>query len=737
MSDSLRYEGPSVFYPLVNHPARTGAAAGGRLAPQQLGPYNQPPFSFLFVLSLKEVHMKAKLLGFSLCCSLWLPAAAAAQTSGAGSDALSPRNANYRIEVTLDPEEKTLDGKLTLTWTNIQPIAASDLWFHLYWNAWRNNRSTWLEEVRLRNGGRNRENPQPGDWSYSDVESVRLVPDVGVAPVDLTSEIRYASPDDGNPEDRTVMVVPLPDPVEPEAAAQVELTWKAKIPRTFARTGFRGNFFFMAQWFPKLAVLEPTGWNAHEFHAGTEFFSDYGEYDVSITVPSEYVVGATGVETDRQESEGETTYRFQQADVHDFAWTASPDYLVFEDRFDEAGLPPVDMRLLLQPEHLEQKDRHFDATRAALRNYGTWYGAYPYGHITIVDPAYGSGAGGMEYPTLFTAGTRFYNPFGGGSPEGVTVHECGHQFWYGIVGNNEFEHAWLDEGFNTFSTARTMDVTYGPSFYVRRYLNPRGTDALGGFLPVAFKDILRERAVSGNRLDGYREDATWDAQSTPTYKYFPATGGSQSYNKTALWLTTLERYLGWDTLQRIMSTFFERFEFHHPGPVDFFAVANEVSGQDLTWFFDQVYRSSNAFDYSIDSVKSDPVKVSGYVEKGGELVAPQEEDEDGEPDLYRTEVVVRREGGAVFPVEVLLAFEDGTEIRDEWDGKDRWKLYVEERSAKLRYAVVDPERKLMLDLYYTNNSKLLEPKAKLPARKWASKWMIWLQDLLATFAFFV
>ncbi|MGH9322306.1 MAG: M1 family metallopeptidase [Vicinamibacteria bacterium] len=649
-------------------------------------------------------------------------------------EALSPRNANYRIEVELDPETKTLTGKETITWRNIQPIEASDLRIHLYWNAWRNNRSTWLKEARLRRSGRNLEDPREGDWSYSDVESIRLIPDVGVPGIDLTSQVRFAAPDDGNPEDRTLLVVPLPEPVPPEGAAQVELTWKSRIPRTFARTGYRGNFFFVAQWFPKLAVLEENGWNAHQFHAGTEFFSDYGEYDVSITVPSDYVVGATGRETDRKDASGKTTYRYQQADVHDFAWTASPDYLVFERRFESPGLPPVDMRLLLQPEHLGQKERHFDATAAALENYGKWYGAYPYGHVTVVDPAYGSGAGGMEYPTFFTAGTRLFNPFGGGSPEGVTVHECGHQFWYGLVGNNEFEHAWLDEGFNTFSTARTMDVTYGPRSYVKRYLNPREADRLTGFLPVMFDDIRLDRVIGGDRLDDFREDATWDAQSTPTFRYFPATGGALSYDKTSLWLHTLERYLGWETLQRVMSTFFERWKFKHPTPEDFFAVANEVSGQDLTWFFDQVHRSSNDFDYAIDSVRSDPLKVTGYVEKGGELVHQEGEEK---PELHRTEVVARRLGSASFPVEVLLVFEDGTEIRDTWDGKDRWKLYVEEKPSKLKYAAVDPERKLVLDLYYTNNSKLVEPQSKLPARKWASKWMIWLQDFMATFAFFV
>jgi len=330
--------------------------------------------------------------------------------------------------------------------------------------------------------------------------------------------------------------------------------------------------------------------------------------------------------------------------------------------------------------------------------------------------------------------TRRFNPFGGGSPEGVTVHECGHQFWYGIVGNNEFEHAWLDEGFNTFSTARTMDVTYGNRTLVKRYLNPRGASRMGGFLPLMFHGIEIDRMVGGNRLDGYRAAATSDAQSTPTYLYYPATGGAHSYNKTGLWLSTLERTLGWDTLQKIMSTFFERYKFKHPEPQDFFDVVNEVSGQDLTWFFDQVYRSSNDFDYAIDRAMSEPLKVEGYAENGDELIHPEPSDEDSGP--YRSEVVVRRNGAAQFPVEVLMVFEDGSEVRRQWDGQARWKLYVEERPEKLRYAVVDPERKLLLDLYYTNNSRLVEPQGTLPARKWSSKWMIWLQDLLATFAFF-
>ncbi len=678
---------------------------------------------------------------------IWLVVGLSAATVAGEPAPLSPRNANYTIDVTLVPEARLLEGRQILTWRNIQSEPTDELWFHLYWNGWRNSRSTWMLENRLRRRRSPLKDARDGDWSFQQVDTIRLLPGDSAAArlepteeregvVDLTSTIRYEAPDDGNPDDRTVMVVDLPRPVAPGETVRVELEWRAKIPRTFARTGFRGDYYFLAHWFPKLGVFEGEGWNCHQFHAATEFFSDYGVYDVTMTVPERFVLGATGRLLNRgANDDGTVSYRHVQEDVHAFTWTVSPDFVERVRRFEREGLPAVDMRLLLQPEHLSQADRHFRATEAALEHYGRWYGPYPYGHITIVDPAWKSGSGGMEYPTLFTAGTRLFNPLGGGRPEGVTIHEAGHQFWYGIVGNNEFEHAWIDEGLNTFSTARVLDVEYGQSKLVERYLDPPGTK-FGGFLPWLFEDLPGTRAVQGNRVDRAVKSTvrTADPQSTPTYRYFPSEASNLSYGKTAQWLATLENHLGWETLRLILATFFERYQFAHPKLEDFFAVANEVAGQDLSWFFDQVHGQSLIFDYAVDSVKSFRAAPEGLVERDGRLVYSDGRG-DGER-LYRTEVVVRRHGGGVFPVEVLLVFEDDSEVRLPWDGRERWKLFAEERSSKLAYAVVDPDRVLLLDLLYTNNSKLRR-EDELAVEKWASKWTVWLQDLLMTFTFFI
>jgi hypothetical protein len=657
--------------------------------------------------------------------------ALAAEIAGEGR---SPRNANYTIDVRLDHESRMLHGSQTLTWTNLQERPTNRLWFHLYWNAWRNTESTWMREDRIRGRSDRGRDVDPEDWSYLEVDSVALAN----GGADLTRTMYFAFPDDRNVDDRTVMVVLLPAPVAQGETVRLEMEWRAKIPRTFARTGFRGNFYFLAHWFPKLGVYEAEGWNCHQFHAGTEFYSDYGVYDVSMTVPENFVLGATGRELERRANDdGTVTHRYVQEDVHAFTWTTSPDYVVVEDRFEHESLPSADIRLLMQPEHMAQAERHLAATKAAFEHYGTWFGPYPYGHVTVVDPAYGSGAGGMEYPTLFTAGTRRFNPAGGGNPEGVTIHEAGHQFWYGIVGNNEFEHAWLDEGLNTFSTGRTEDVAFGEPLYTQRFFQPPGIET-SGFFALLLRGFDHGGVPHLERVGRYRPDATSDPQAAPSYRYYPATGGSLSYSKTALWLATLENWLGWDTLQTILSTFFERWRFGHPTAEDFFAVTNEVTEADVTGFLRYVM-SSEAFDYAVESVDTFPAATNGWVKQGGSLILADEpaEDVEGEETLYRSEVVVQRRGGAIFPMEILMVFEDGNEIRRQWAGGSRWRLFVEEYPARLEYAVIDPDRVLALDVYPSNNSLQVVPESALPAWKWAARWTVWLEDFLSTFAFFV
>ena len=618
--------------------------------------------------------------------------------------ARSPRNANYDIDVRLDPAAHTIAGRETIRWRNISANPTRELQFHLYWNAWRNAESTWLRERRLSGVTAA---PRADASGSIDVSAIRLEQGSGTSPADLTSQMHFLAPDDGNKEDRTVMAVPLPYDVQPNATIQIEVEWKAKIPRPFARTGYIDDYYFFGQWFPKLGVLEDRGWNTHQFHAVTEFYSDYGVYDLRLTVPRGFVVGSSGQQTLRTDNnDGTTTHRYHGEDIHDAAWTASPKYREVTRRFQHPTLPPVDMRLLILPEHSGQEDRYFDSTAAALKYYGEWFGAYPYGYITIVDPAFQSQADGMEYPTLFTGRARWIAPKGVTVPEATTLHEAGHQFWYGIVGSNEFEHGWMDEGINTFSTARAIEPVYTPNFTERRYF--------GGFIPWVFRDLPVRREIDGNRLPGFRPAAEADAPATATYKYWPSTATLITYNKTALWLNTLERYLGWPVLREGMSNYFELYKFRHPYPEDFFAMVNEAAGKDMTWFFDQVYRSSNEFDYGVQEFTS--ARVGGN---------------------YRTIVVPRRFGEAIFPVDVETTFKNGEKVTEHWDGVERRTIYTYERPSQAVSVRVDPNRVLLLDTNYTNNTRTLQPRAREASLKWGLKWLVWLQDVMLTYASFV
>jgi hypothetical protein len=631
------------------------------------------------------------------------------RTSGSVPKPRSPRNANYTIDAKLDARGRTLAGRETIAWTNIANAGTRELRFHLYYNAWRNNQSTYVKEERLGGGWSGAFELENDELAAIDVTSIKATGGA-IAPVDLTMDMRFIAPDDGNGDDRTVMAVALPSAIQPGQSITLDISWTLKIPHAVDRTGAVGNYFFLGQWFPKIGVLEDGGkWNCHQFHATTEFFADYGVYDVRATVPRGWPLAATGDERERNDNADQTTtYRYYQEDVHDFAWTTSPDYLERRERFDNPGLPPVDMRLMLQPEHARQAERYFSAARAALRYYGEWFGPYPYGHLTIIDPAWQSRAGGMEYPTLFTGGTFWLSPATDFDSRDTVVHETGHQWWYGMVGSNEFEDAWLDEGINTYANARA-DAEAGFSSYslVRYYF--------GGFVPWVFKDVHWDRVTSGDYVSGYRGSPTVDIPSTPSYEYWPANPTPITYSKTALWLHTLERALGWPTMQQVLSAYFEKWEFRHPKPADFFAVANERSGRDLTPFFDQVYRGSSTFDYGVQSVQSTPAGK----------------------DAFHNEVVVRRYGDGIFPVTVLITFSDGAQTRVAWDGGARWKLISADHATKAVSAQVDPDQILVLDTNFTNNSYTTEPQGPRAATKWAAKWMVWLEDQLLTWAFFV
>jgi len=626
------------------------------------------------------------------------------------SAALSKHIVNYEIKATLIPQEKTIKGQEVLTWLNDSSVPVSELQFHLYLNAFKNSLSTVAKE----SGDPARGSKLPQDrWGSISVDKIQIL-----GGADVTPTMTYLQPDDHNPDDQTVMRVTLPAPVNPQEKIALTINFTSKLPKVRRRSGYAGDFFMASQWFPKIGVLMNGIWNCHQYHANSEFFADYGVFKVDITAPEKFVVGATGKRiAEKKSPDGNRTYTYYQEDVHDFAWTACPDFVEFKEKF-QMDNPKVDteMILLVHRAHLKQKDRFLRALKNAIEFYSQNYGPYPYGTITLVDPAPGgSAAGGMEYPTLFTSMTTSWMPKGVRMPEMVTIHEFGHGYWYGIVGSNEFEEAWLDEGINSYSEAKAMDRYYGAE------------GSMIDFLGIRIGEIAYQRisVVGSGKMDPVLKNS-WEYIS----------GGSYSlnvYNKAALMLLTLEKWLGEDVMANIMKTYFEKWKFRHPRSQDFVDVAEEVSGQDLKWFFDQVLRSPGKLDYAIGSLNSIAVRAPEGILDGRKPEAKDaREKAPAKPaaKLYRNEVVAVRFGDWIFPQEIVIVFENGDKVRETWDGKDRWKRFVYTRPVKLAYAQVDPDRKLLLDVNFTNNSMVLEPK-KAPVRKYALGFMTLVQALLS------
>ena len=280
---------------------------------------------------------------------------------------LSERNASYAIDVSLDQENHRIEGHQVVRYRNLTSVPMDEIRLHLYLNGFKNPKSTFMKE----SGGQLRgDRYKEGRWGYIDLTQLRMLrviepsapaeppaesaskkeksaergkdapaepageefqAETPVGPVDLLADLEFISPDDGNLDDQTVVRIPLPFPVPPGATLELEMAFEALLPRVFARTGYAGSFHMVGQWFPKLGVFQAdddgAAWNCHQFHGNSEFFSDYGIYDVRITVSSDSVVGACGSPIGEPEVEGDrATHHYRSEDVHDFSFAVDPDF---------------------------------------------------------------------------------------------------------------------------------------------------------------------------------------------------------------------------------------------------------------------------------------------------------------------------------------------------------------------------------------------------------------------------
>jgi Peptidase family M1 domain len=623
---------------------------------------------------------------------------------------LSSRQTGYKIVATLDPVSKTVTGTMEAYWINKSSDIVPDIQLHLYMNAFRNNKSTLYRELR---GSVIRKD---SEYGWIDIKSF-----TDRSGADLMKGMKFISPDDGNPFDQTVLKVMLPKSALPGDTVFIKVSFETRLPSNIMRTGYTDDFYFVGQWFPKFGVYEQAGmryatkgaWNCHQFHANSEFFSNHSVYDVKITVPKEFIVGAGGMlisETDSDNEGKNKTLTYLAEDIVDFAWTAWPDFKVFTDQWEH-----VKITLLLPKERGEQVARQFTAVKNALEYLTKNVGPYPWPYLTIVDPpAKGSGSGGMEYTTLFTSSSFYMVPEYIHLPEMVTIHEFGHAYFMGIMANNEFEEPWLDEGVNSFWEERIMDHYYGENSGIIDH----------PYLKIADKSISRlSYVLSTGRQAVSNKEFSWN--------YPHGTYGMMSYNKTATWLYTLMGIIGEETTNEIFREYYKKWAFKHPSGKDFVNVVNEVVtrrhgnkfGSDMNWFFDQTLYGTGLCDYKVAGFYNNrPVMVQDSttesISKGNNLIPADT--------LYKAVVELERAGEVMLPVDVLVHFQNGEEILESWDGKSRFKDFVYPGDHIIEWVKIDPEYKIRMDVNFINNSMTIHPD-RVPLKRLTGKLMSFIQ----------
>jgi len=603
------------------------------------------------------------------------------------------QDVGYDIEVALNDTDRTLTAFEKITYTNNSSDTLDFIWFHLWPNAYKSDSSAMAKQfIRL---GSTR-------FLYTKEKDRGYLDSLDFSVDGVSAEWGYHS------EWIDVAKVFLPMPLLPGKTIKIETPFFVKLPRVVSRLGHTGKHFEITQWYPKPAVYDKDGWHPMPYLNMGEFYSEFGTFDVKITLPENYRIMATG---DMVNAEKELawldslamigdslkdltkkelkkyakknrpkkkkkknrdknkdslkvvpnkTVHFRQKNVHDFAWFADPNWIVQKG---DLWLDNSSRKITLWSMYLPKNAWFWRKSIEYLHDSGLWYsrfyGEYPYNHISAVDGDMSAG-GGMEYPNI----TVISRSISEDDLEYVINHEVGHNWFYGMLGTNERDYAWMDEGLNEYTNIRYWEKKY--------------SDRNNQFV---YSDFIQNKLGIGKNVDmsffknygGYVYFATKiDAQplnisSDDNYAYI---NYGQNYSKVAVMMRYLQHYLGEEKINIIMQDYFNSWKFRHPGPEEFISFFNKHLGENIDWFFDNMIDSTTYIDYAVSK-------------KGGN---------------YQLENL------GSFDAAVELAFYDknNDEIKRTWMRPAK-KISVLDAPDNCRKVVIDPDQ-YMPDIDRTNNA---------------------------------
>ncbi|MBC7720540.1 MAG: hypothetical protein H7068_00865 [Pedobacter sp.] len=497
---------------------------------------------------------------------------------------------DYTIDVQLDDKQHSLEAVEKLVYTNNSPDTLRFIWFHLWANAYKNDKTAFSEQM-LRNGRTDFYFTTDSNKGYINQLAFKINGTNAVAEV--------------HPANIDIVKVLLLQPLFPGQSVTITTPFHVQLPYNFSRGGHVGQSYQATQWYPKPAVYDSKGWHEMPYLDQGEFYSEFGSFDVKITVPENYIVAASGqlqnadeLEKLKQLSKLPITEQpnylyFQNAfkkkyktqikslenlvppsikdikilhyqlnNAHDFAWFASKQFVVQNDTVI-LNNKTVDIFTFYNPWNEKKWQTSMAFAKAGLRFYSNQLGDYPYANASVVSGADNLVSGGMEYPTI----TLITTQSSGQELDATIAHELGHNWFYAALASNERDHAWMDEGMN--------------SFYEKKYINSRyplknnekdienNTENL---LIEAYENIYKDQAI----------DQTSDTFTSINYGLFV-------YTKASKWMQQLEKQLGGATFKKVMQTYYQKWQFKHPYPLDFKQVIEATSQQKIDSLYQKLF----------------------------------------------------------------------------------------------------------------------------------------------------
>ena len=501
------------------------------------------------------------------------------------------QSVNYKMEVDIDVKTFKYSGRQDLLYTNNSPDSLKKVFYHLYFNAFQPGSEM---SVRVKTG------KDKNTRFDTDIDSLR--PD----------EIGYLKvlnlKQDGvtlkNELSETILEVLLSDPLGPGESTRLTLDFEGQVPKLVRRAGrnsAEGVALSMAQWYPKIAEYDYEGWNA-EPYLGREFHGVWGDFDVTLTIDKKYIVAASGYlqnpdnvghgysDSKGKAKKGKLKWHFVAPKVHDFTWSADPDYV--HDTFKGPNDVILHFFYKDNAQYNENWKNLQPKTAELMRFYNQTIGEYPYKQYTVAQ----GGDGGMEYAmlTLITGNRNF------DSLVGVTAHELAHSWFQHVLATNEMKYEWMDEGFTTYiSTLAEDEVLNKNNFFPleRSYNN---------YLYLALSGKEEPQQTNANR---YEYNLAYELSA---------------YSKGAVFLGQLGYVIGADKLAKTLKEYYRLHKFQHPLPNDFRRIAERVSGIQLKWYLTDWTQTIKTIDYGIKSVEGDETKTIIKIERIGSMPMPLE-----------------------------------------------------------------------------------------------------------------